>query len=139
VGAGAVLDDTRNTFYSLGVDNGLRGYAVGDLFGKAWMAGHLEARSMALSVASFRLGGLVFYDLGDAASPDPGTGAGVVRAIRAVSGLRPKSDVGLGLRLLIPQLNAYVIRVDWALPFQSTGLTRAGFPGRFFVGFGQAI
>jgi hypothetical protein len=139
IGAGAVVDDTRSTFYYLGVDNGLRGYAVGDLFGKAWMAGHLEARSMALSVATFRLGGLVFYDLGDAASPDPGTGAGVVRAARAVLGLHPKHDVGLGLRLLIPQLNAYVIRLDWAVPFQSAGLTRAGLPGRFFVGFGQAI
>ena len=139
IGAGAVVDDTRKTFSYLGVDSGLRGYAIAELRGKAWMAGHLETRSMALPVASFRLGGLVFYDVGDAASPDPGTGTGLERAVRSVSGLRPKHDVGLGLRLLIPQLNAYVIRLDWAVPFQTTAKTRAGFPGRFFVGFGQAI
>jgi hypothetical protein len=77
--------------------------------------------------------------VGDAASPDPGTGTGLARAIRAVSRLQPKHDVGLGLRFLIPQLNAYVIRLDWGIPFQTTRKTQGGLPGRFFVGFGQAI
>jgi hypothetical protein len=138
-GAGALVNDTRNSFYSLGGDNGLRGYSVGDLLGKAQFLAHLEARSMALSVASFRLGGLLFYDVGDAASPDQGSGVGLVRAARAVLGLSPKSDVGLGLRLLIPQLNAYVLRFDWAVPLRSTVHTPAGFPGRFSLGFRQAF
>jgi hypothetical protein len=139
LGAGAYVDDTRNANYYLGVDSGLRGYAVNELKGKAYFLGHLEGRSMPLSVASLRLGAVAFYDVGDAASPDPGTGNGLVRALRQVTRLRAHNDVGLGVRLLIPQLNAYVIRIDWALPLQAGPLSAAGLPGRFFFGFGQGI
>jgi hypothetical protein len=138
-GAVAVVNDTGNVQYALGGDNGLRGYAVGDLQGTARMIGHLEVRSLALSVASFRLGGVAFYDVGDAASPAQGTGIGPVRATRAVLRLRPHSDVGVGLRLLIPQLNAYVLRLDWAVPLTSTPTTRAGSLRWFFVSFRQAF
>ena len=95
--------------------------------------------SMAVPVASFRLGGLVFYDVGDAASPAPGAGSALVRALRSVLRLRPHSDVGLGLRLLIPQLNTYVIRLDWAVPLLLTDQTRRSFPGRFSLGFRQTF
>jgi hypothetical protein len=138
-GAAAYVDDRRNSRFVLGGDNGLRGYIVGDLLGTAYALAHLEVRSMALSVKSFRLGGLVFYDVGDAASPTQGTGAGLWRALRAVRRLRPKSDVGVGLRLLIPQLNAYVLRLDWAFPLQTTLHTPAGWPGRFSLGFRQVF
>src|SRR5205823_2180909 len=76
LGAGAYIDDTHNNFFVLGGDTAMRGYLVGDLRGKSEFLAHLEARSMALSVASFRLGGVVFTDVGDAASPDPGGGTG---------------------------------------------------------------
>ena len=138
-GAGALVDDTRNSYYALGGDSGLRGYSVGDLLGKAQFIGHLEARTMALPVASLRLGGVVYYDVGDAGSPPPGTGSGPARAVREVVNLHPKSDVGLGMRLLIPQLNTYVLRFDWAFALQSTPHTRAGLPGRFSFGFRQVF
>jgi len=139
VGAGAYIDDTRNNFFVLGGDTGLRGYVVGDLRGKAEFLGHLEVRSMAISLASLRLGGVVFSDVGDAATPDPGSGSGPVRAVRSVLRLHPKADVGYGLRLLIPQLNTYVLRFDWAIPLQSTRYTPAGWPGRITFTFRQAF
>jgi hypothetical protein len=139
LGAGAYIDDTRNNFFILGGDTGMRGYVVGDLRGKAEVIGHLEARSMAMSVASFRLGVVGFADVGDASTPDPGTGSGPERALRSVLRLHPKSDVGWGVRLLIPQLNSYVLRLDWAFPLQSTRYTQAGWPGRVTFTFRQAF
>jgi hypothetical protein len=137
--ASAILDDTQNRLFTLGGDTGLRGYVVGDLIGKASSIAHVEARSMPLALASLRFGALVFYDVGDAASPSTGEGAGLWRAIRAVRRLRPHSDVGFGLRVLIPQLDAYVLRADWAFPTDSTRYTRAGWPGRFSIGFRQVF
>jgi hypothetical protein len=132
--AGVLLDSTRPSFYyTVGAENGLRGYATGEFFGHAaWWLGHLEARSAALPVWALRLGGVAFYDVGHAAD-------------RFVD-LRARSDAGLGLRLLIPQLNFYVLRVDWAIPFQNgdaqpgfAPLTTAGFPGRISAGFRQVF
>jgi hypothetical protein len=138
-GATVYVDDTQNRFLGLGGDSGLRGYQINDLFGKTSAIGHVEVRSQALSVASFRLGGLVFYDVGDAATPDQGSGFGLVRAVRGLRRLHPHNDVGLGARLLIPQLNAYVLRFDWAFPLNSTDNTPAGLPGRFSAGFQQTF
>ena len=87
------------------------------------MIGHVELRTAPLAVFSQRLGGLLFYDVGDATT--------------SLSAIVPKHDVGFGLRWLIPQLNSTVIRVDWAFATQSTTLTRAGFPGRASAGFQQ--
>jgi outer membrane protein assembly factor BamA len=137
--AAAYIDDTRNNYFALGGDAGLRGFVVGDLRGTSDVIGHLEVRSMALSVRSFRLGGVVFSDVGDAASPPTGDGPDLARAVRSVLRLNPKSDAGVGLRLLIPQLNTYVLRFDWAVPLQTTRNTPAGLPGRFTFTFRQAF
>jgi hypothetical protein len=139
IGAAAILDDTRNSFYILGGDTGLRGYTIGDLFGKAHMLGHAELRSMSLKLASLRVGGLLFYDVGDAASPTVAPGSGLGRALRTVAALQPKHDVGVGVRLLIPQLDAYVLRVDWAFATNQTMYTQPGWPGRVSLGFRQAF
>jgi hypothetical protein len=131
---GVLLDSSRPSFYyTVGAENGLRGYATGEFFGHAaWWLGHLEARSAALPVWALRLGGVAFFDVGHAAD--------------RFADLRARADAGLGLRLLIPQLNFYVLRVDWAIPFQNgeaTGgfapLTTAGFPGRISAGFRQVF
>lgn len=120
----AISDFTYASFLGLGGESGLRGYTIGDFLGRgARVITHLEARSMAFSVASLRVGGLLFHDAGHAAD--------------SVSALRLHHDVGAGLRVLIPQLNAYVLRADWAFALQHTARTRAGWPGRFTVGFQQ--
>jgi hypothetical protein len=141
-GATVLLDDTQRVVYALGGDTGLRGYTIGDLQGQTVALGHLEVRSLPLSIASFRLGGLVFCDAGDAAGAlDPVSSAGgaLARAVRSLGALALKTDVGLGLRLLIPQLNSYVLRVDWAFATVSTPRTRAGWPGRVSAGFRQVF
>jgi hypothetical protein len=138
-GAAALLDDTQNTLYTLGGDSGLRGYTIGDRRGQTYALGHLEVRSMALPVASFRLGGLVFCDAGDAGSSDAGGGVALARAFRSLGNLSPKTDVGFGMRLLIPQLNSYVLRLDWAFALQQTERTRPGWPGRISLGFRQVF
>jgi hypothetical protein len=116
-------NDTQRSVFSLGGDSGLRGYAIGDFFGTSELVGHVELRTVPAAIFSQRFGGLLFYDVGDAAP--------------SFSQMLAKHDFGLGLRWLIPQLNSTVIRIDWAFATQSTTLTRAGFPGRFSAGFQQ--
>ena len=70
---------------------------------RRWSA-HIEIRTMALAIWSQRIGGAVFYDVGDAAP--------------SFADLDLHNDVGLGARWLIPQLNSTVIRIDWAVPLQ---------------------
>ena len=126
----AARNDTRHTRFFLGGDTGLRGYVIGELQGPAMFVGHAELRSVPLALYSQRVGGLLFCDVGDAAA--------------SISALSMRTDLGLGLRWLIPQLNASVIRVDWAVPLVDgavlaggTTVTRAGFPGRVSAGFQQ--
>ena len=114
--------------YRIGELNGtgaLRGYQVGEFIGTSVFAGHVELRTAALAVASQRLGGLVFYDLGNAAS--------------SVAKLAPRSDLGAGLRWLIPQFKSSVVRIDWAVPLANGVVTEAGLPGRLSAGFQQVF
>jgi hypothetical protein len=140
--AQVLLDDTNNQFLTLGGDTGLRGYVIGDRLGKSRFLGNLEVRSMALKLSSLRLGGLVFWDVGDAGSPNsPETteGGDLPRAFHSLLGLTPHHSVGMGLRLLIPQLNSNLIRLDWAFAIRDTMHTRAGWPGRISLGFQQTF
>jgi hypothetical protein len=126
VGASVLLRNTRPDVYlTVGGDSGLRGYGIADFFGQARFAGHVEARTRPLPLRALRLGAVAFYDVGHAAD--------------RLADLRAHHDVGVGLRLLIPQLNFYVLRVDWAVAFQNGASTRPGLPGRFSSGFRQAF
>ncbi len=124
-GADSLRNDTQRGILVLGGDNGLRGYAIGDFLGTSRVVGHLELRTAPVAVFSQRFGGLLFYDVGDAAT-----------SFRSIV---PMHDFGAGLRWLIPQLNSTVIRVDWAFATQSTAFTQAGFPGRVTAGFLQTF
>ncbi|HVR03299.1 MAG TPA: BamA/TamA family outer membrane protein [Polyangia bacterium] len=119
----AVRADTHRTRYFLGGDTGLRGYVIGELQGTSLVVGHAELRSAPLALYSQRVGGLLFCDVGDAAP--------------SLNDLAIRADVGLGLRWLIPQLNASVLRVDWAVPLRDGVVTPAGLPGRVSAGFQQ--
>jgi hypothetical protein len=109
----------------VGALEGVRGYPLSAFVGYDAYTAHLEVRSMALPVASMRLGGLAFADAGHAAY--------------AWDQLQFYGDVGAGLRLLIPQLNAEVIRCDWAFPLRGYREVRPGWPGRLSIGFRQAF
>jgi len=125
VSAGTRRNDTQRGIFVLGGDTGLRGYAIGDFFGPTEVLGHVELRTAPVAILSQRIGGLLFYDVGDAAA--------------SFSAITPMHDFGLGLRWLIPQLNSTVIRIDWAFATQSTAFTQAGFPGRLSAGFLQTF
>jgi outer membrane protein assembly factor BamA len=137
--ASSLVNDTSNSNNFLGGNTGLRGYEVGDLVGKTYFLAQVEARSMAIAIRALRLGAVAFCDMGDAATPNAGSGSGLVRALRSVGRLSPKSDVGVGARLLIPQFNSSVIRFDWAFATEATVHTRAGWPGRLSIGFRQSF
>jgi hypothetical protein len=77
---------------------GLRGYPINTFLGYDWYHAHLELRSIALSVTSLHLDGLVFADARHAAD--------------SARELALYSDAGAGLHLLIPQLNAEVLRCN---------------------------
>jgi hypothetical protein len=124
--AGFLYENTRKRYFAVGGDNGLRGYPVGEFVGhRAEFIGHIEARSMALKLAFLRLGGLLFFDAGDATDH--------------ADSLTFYDDVGFGLRLLIPQLNTYALRADWAFPLQPAPGMPAGWPGRMSFGFRQVF
>lgn len=126
---GYMVDNRLRRIVYVGALEGLRGYPVNAFLGQDYYVGHLELRSAALPVWSTRLGGVVFADAGNAA--DTWRELGLF------------SDAGLGLRLLIPQLNVEPIRCDWAFAFQAyettAGTVSPGWPGRLSCGYHQAF
>ncbi len=123
--AGFIADNLHRPLVYVGALEGLRGYPVDFFSGFDYYLAHLEARTMAFPLASLRLGGLVFADAGHASA--------------TLRGLDFYGDVGAGLRLLIPQLDADVLRCDWAFPFRDYAPVKAGWPGRLSIGFRQAF
>jgi hypothetical protein len=130
--AGADTNPTLGDGYPRTFDSVLRGYPVNAFYGTgAKLVGHVEVRTMAIKLAFLRLGGLVFFDAGHAAEH--------------LDNLSLYEDVGFGLRLLLPQLNTYALRADWAFPLRTshrsstTPEVPAGWPGRMTFGFRQVF
>jgi len=111
-----------NRHYALGGDNRLRGYPPGAFVGSKLIALNTELRSSSLDIFSAQVGAAAFYDVGDATNH--------------VENFRLKQSVGLGLRVLFPQFDRIVMRVDWGFPL-SPGYN--SFPGAFYLSFGQAF
>jgi outer membrane translocation and assembly module TamA len=66
-----------------------------------------------------RLGAVVFYDLGGAED--------------SLSRLELHQDAGIGLRMLVPQTSAQLLKFDFAIPFDGPGRGSL----RFLAGFGS--
>ena len=115
-------NESANRFFRLGGDNGLRGFAIGAFSGLTQVVGNLEMRSIPYRIGFLRVGGLLFWDMGDAADE--------------FNDLSFKHDVGAGIRWLLPQLQPVVFRFDWAIPINGPS---AGFPGRISGGVEQAF
>lgn len=114
------INETGNRFFALGGESGLRGHEVGELDGIKRLRYNIELRSRPWAWYFFRFGAVIFYDAGDAAD--------------RVEDLDIKHDLGFGVRILIPQINPYVLRVDWAFRTdQNPGI------GRISAGFFQAF
>jgi len=108
----------------------LRGYPSNFFFGKDTLFYNLEFRSRSAEVLKCQVGGVVFYDVGDAA--------------QGFNMLHAKQSVGTGVRILLPQLNRMVFRADIALPMQrgpfpETGIQTKVDPVGFYLSFGQAF
>jgi hypothetical protein len=113
-----------------GGDDRLRGYPSNYFIGKDAVFYNLEFRSTSVEILKFALGGVAFFDAGDAA--------------QAFDLLRAKQSVGVGARVLFPQANRFVFRADLAFPlalgpFPETGIPTKVDPVGFYFSFGQAF
>lgn len=104
-------------FFSIGSDNGLRGFDINEFFGKRLVSSQIELRSFPVPVWVLRVGGVLFYDVGGAAD--------------TLGTLELHHDVGIGLRSLLPQTSRELFRFDLAFPLD--GPER--FYPRFIAGF----
>lgn len=121
------INETNNRFSALGGDTGLRGYRIGAFTGENLWRANIELRTLPIPVLFARAGALLFWDGGHAADD--------------VSDLTIKHNLGLGLRWVVPQLQAVVFRFDYALPLSDDEIAGigAGFPGRLTAGVDQAF
>ena len=115
--------DINNRFFTLGGDNGLRGFAINRFRGDRRVRGNIELRGLPYKLWFGRIGGTVFYDTGHAAD--------------VLSELQLQHDVGFGIRGLVPQLQRTVFRFDLAVPLSGDTPGFSGF--RFSSGIRQAF
>lgn len=123
-----------NAQTDLGGDTRLRGYPSRWFRGKDVVSANLEFRSRPLVLRAVQLAGAAFFDVGD--------------AFDGFQNLHLKYAAGAGARVLFPQLERVVIRVDLGFPLRFAPITdarelplvqRGGFPGDVVVTFGQAF
>ncbi len=116
--------NSLNRLSSLGGDSRLRGYPSQYLVGADVVAANLEYRSRPWQLfESVQVGGAAFWDVGD--------------AFDGWSGLYLHQAVGAGARVLFPQLDRVVFRIDVGFPVGQVPYGVA--PVAFFVTFGQAF
>ncbi len=87
----------------LGGDTRPRGYATQAFRGKDLVAATLEFRSRAAQILGCQLAGAAFIDAGD--------------AFDGFADMKLKQSAGFGARVLFPQLDRVVMRVDVGFPF----------------------
>ena len=116
--------DTQNTLVALGGDNGLRGYPAQYFyaFGASSVLGNVEYRTRPWLLESIHLGGVAFYDVGS--------------IYKQLSSARVHQAAGVGLRVLFPQFNPYVFRIDVGVP---VGRERGGFAVQLSYGSEQTV
>jgi hypothetical protein len=99
----------RNLNQALGGTTRLRGYQTIAAVGDHYLASNIEFRTRPLELFSTQLGGVLFYDMGD--------------AFDKFGDFQLKHGVGAGIRFLAPQLDRDVFRIDVGVPvpFDATG------------------
>lgn len=123
------LDHVRLT---LGSDNGLRGFAPRALQGNSMYRLNVELRTLPLNLWTIHVGGVLFYDGGDA---PPSWNLFDQSGTLLRAGYH--QDAGVGLRILLPQFNRDVIRLDLGFPFELA--SGGGYAPRFSAEFAQAF
>ena len=125
------MNDTERTLVVLGGSNGLRGYpsAQFGVFGGNRARANLEYRSLPIVIESVHIGAVAFYDAGTLypyrcpESEDP----------RVRCDEPPWHSLGVGLRVLFPQLNYTPFRIDVGFPLEG------GFALEFSYGGEQGV
>ncbi len=121
------FENYLNERSALGGESRLRGYPSGAYRGENVLAYNLELRSAPIEAWTIQVGGVAFYD------------AGVARDEEDAVDLR--QSLGVGARVVFPQLDRSVLRFDWAVPTATdpdVGVTTI-FPGQFTATFKQAF
>lgn len=124
--------DLANVQLLLGSSNGLRPFSPRAFSGSNLYTVNLELRTLPLNLWTLHVGAVLFYDGGDA--PPTLLQAGW------------HHGMGVGLRILIPQFNRDVLRLDLAFPFEyenvlgmAGGVIGQAWAPRFSAEFGQAF
>jgi hypothetical protein len=115
-------ENELNRISYLGGDDRLRGYPTNALSGRSFYAGNLELRTFPLPIWTLEVGGALFYDVGN--------------AVETFSSLQPKSSVGGGVRILFPQFNRAVFRIDVGAPLENTTYAPVAVVATFEQAFG---
>jgi hypothetical protein len=108
--------------YGLGGNNRLRGYPTNSFYGKNIAAINVEYRTRGVDVLSAQVGLVAFYDC-----------AGVADDI---STFEFRQGTGAGLRIVFPQAERTVLRLDWGIPLSGD---IPQLPGTIYFTFGQAF
>lgn len=127
---GALVSVYRNYLnrrLALGGDTRPRGYRSASMRGSSAFAATAELRTSSVNVLSARVGLAAFYDVGG--------------VDETVAEIRLKHSLGAGVRVLFPQLNRQVFRLDWAAPLSAADGFRSAqpLPGAVYFTFGQAF
>ncbi len=112
-----------NDQLTLGGDTRPRGYPPDEFQGDDALVASAELRTRGVDILSANAGLAAFYDVGD--------------AFFGFSEFSPAQSVGAGVRVLFPQVNRTVLRVDWGFPVATPGWR--AWPGRVYASFGQAF
>lgn len=133
--------------FELGSADRLRGYPPSMFTGRTVFVNNLEFRSRPIEVFSTSLGLVAFWDVGRA---DDGLGE-LTRPIKArqlapgqpktitdeLAGSTLAHGVGLGLRVLLPQIDRQVFRIDLGFPVVASGLQNFTLTAGFRQVFGD--
>ncbi len=116
-----------NQTESLGGGDRLRGFPTNFFVGDSVMSYNVEARSRPVEILSMELGGVAFYDVGN--------------AFTGWNNFIPYQSVGVGIRALFPWLDRVVFQADIGFPLErpldSTHTPIS--PYSFILSFGQAF
>ena len=109
----------------LGGDTRLRGYPTQEFAGKDVVNVNVEFRTRSIDVWTAQLGLVGFYDAGD--------------AFNGFSELHPYDSLGVGGRILFPQLDRLVLRLDVGFPVGEGARLPGVTPASFFIALSQAF
>jgi hypothetical protein len=109
----------------LGGESLLRGYPSRYATGKDMFATNLEYRSRPIEIASIQLGLGAFYDVGN--------------AFNGFDHIAPLHSVGVGARVVLPQIERAVFRFDVGFPITGGALPPGVSPVSFILAFHQAL